>query len=133
MLTSTQEVNLMDIVALISERDMPSNNTEERLIERSGLDQKIVAWCIAVLFNEGEGWLEYDEHPHTGVRGYYLGEAFEMGGTLDHLFTQFQTRPSKVQGAEGDINLDEDDEDPDDEWADIDELDDDDTGWVDPS
>ena len=27
-LTSTQKANLLDIIALIAERDMPSNNTE---------------------------------------------------------------------------------------------------------
>jgi hypothetical protein len=119
----------MDLLALIGERDMPSNNTEERLVERSGLDQETVAWCIAVLLNEGEGWLEYDEHPKTGERGYFLGKKFNKGGSLDKLYATFLDRPAVVKGSGGKIVLDEDDEDPDDEWTDIDEDDDPDYRW----
>ena len=52
-LTSIESTKLMDLIALIGERDMPSNNTEARLVERSGLDEETVAWGIAILFNEG--------------------------------------------------------------------------------
>jgi hypothetical protein len=131
-LTNTQKTNLMDLLALIGEKDMPSYNTEAMLVGRSGLDQESVAWCLAVLWNEGEGWLDWDEHPSTGERGYYLGDRFDAAkGSLDALFAKYEARPSKVKGGEGDIDLDEDDEDPDDEWAEIDEDDDPDHQWED--
>jgi len=127
MLTSVENTNLLDLLALIGERDLPANNTEAMLIERSGLEQETVAWCLAVLWNEGEGWLDWDDHPKTGERGYLLGERFDAAsGSLEVLYASFHAQPSKVKGAEGDIDLNEDDEDPDDEWADIDEDDEDD-------
>ncbi len=131
-LTSKQKANLLDIIALIAERDMPSNNTEAMLVARSHLDQETVGWCVSVLFNENRGWLDYDEHPSTGERGYVLNEAFDAGEGLDKLYASFLSRPTTVKGAEGSIALDEDDEDPDDEWADIDEPDDDEDDWIEP-
>lgn len=127
-LTEALKVTLMDIVVLIAERDIPSNNTEARLIERSGCDEETVAWCISVLWNENEGWISYDDHPQTGERGYVLNSQFDDGGGLDKLYASFRQRPTSVQGAEGIIALDEDDEDPDDEWTD-DIDDEDDSGW----
>lgn len=128
-LTSTQKANLLDIIALIAERDMPSNNTEARLLERceGAMDQESVAWCLDVLFNEGvKGWLDDDCHPQTGERGYVLNARFDKGQeTLDQLFARFNRRPKTVKGKEGRIDLRRDDEDPDDEWADIDEDDED--------
>jgi hypothetical protein len=129
-LTETQKSNMLDLLALIGERDRPSENTEARLVERSGLDQESVAWCLSVLWNDGNGWLEWDDHPHTGERGYYLGEKFDKAnGSLDKLYASFQAVPGKAPGAEGELDLGDDDEDPDDEWADIDDDDDPDYRW----
>jgi len=127
-LTNTEKTHLLDLLALIGERDMPSNNTEAMLVIRSGLDEETVAWGVAVLFNEGKGWLEHDEHPRTGERGYYLGERFESGGSIEKLHTAFQNKPKSVIGAEGDLYFDFDDDDPNDEWSAIDDDDDDDDG-----
>ena len=127
-LTNTEKTHLLDLIALIGEREVPSNNTENRLVERSGLDEETVAWGVSVLFNEGKGWLGHDDHPQTGERGYYLGKRFRAGGSIDKLYTDFLNRPKTAPGAEGKINLIIDDEDPDDEWADIDD-DDDEAPW----
>jgi len=115
-LTKAKKAHLMDLLALIGERDMPSNNTEQRLIERSGLGEATVAWCIAVIWNEDTGWAEYDEHPQTGERGYYLGERFDAGGGLDKLFAAYQAKIKRV----GEMAVTADDEDDEDEWAEID-------------
>jgi len=128
-ITSIEKNHLLDLLALIGERDMPSNNTETRLVERSGSDEETVAWGVAVLFNEGQGWLEYDEHPSTGERGYYLSERFEDGDSIEKLHAKSQKRPQSVEGAEGDIALNGDDEDPDDEWSEINNDDGEDDGW----
>ena len=111
MFTHTQRRHLVVILTLIEELDkpMPSNNTEERLVARSGLSEKDVAWCIDVLWNDGEGWLDYGEHPKTGERGYFTNSRFE-DGDLASLYRSWKTRQADI------LTFDRDDEDPDDEW-----------------
>jgi len=132
MLTTTQKANLLDIIALISERDMPSNNTEEMLVLRSGLDQETVAWCVSVLSNDGDGWLNFAKHPKTNERGYLIGSGFDKGGDLATLYASWHAKDLRV----GDLSFDADEDDPDDEWADEDDgewadIDDDDGADID--
>jgi len=110
-LTEYEKEQLLDIVVLIAERDMPSNNTEERLIERSGLEQETVAWCLSVLWNEGEGWLDVDEHPQTGEWGYTLNGKFDKGESIEKLHTAFLAQPKAVKAGENELELELDDED----------------------
>jgi hypothetical protein len=116
-MTPSQRTILLDLLTLLAERDMPSNNTEERLVER-GADEETVPWCLDVLFNDGKGWLTACDHPKTGERGYMLNARFE-DGSLETLFASWEA--SQADG----LTFDHDDEDPDDEWAAIDEDDDD--------
>lgn len=118
-LTATEKTNLLDILALIAERDMPSNNTEATLVRRSGLPADTVSWAVSVLHNDGDGWLDFDEHPKTKERGYVIGNQFDNGGDLDVLYASWHAKDLRV----GDLSFDEDDEDPDDEWVNIDDDD----------
>ena len=131
-LTNTEKTHLLDLIALVGERDMPSYNTEAMLVRRSGLNEETVAWGIAVLYNEGLGWLEHDDNPQTGERGYYLGDRFDAGD-MDQIYKEFLASPKTAPNAEGGIIvLDKDDDDPDDEWAGIDDDDDPDDHWEAP-
>jgi len=125
-LTADQNKNLLAILTLIAERDMPSNNTEARLVERSGLSEKTVAWCLDVLHNFGEGWIDYDINRRTDEQGYYVNDRFDAGGKLGTLYKAWEDAKEEV------LKFDADDEDPDDEWADIDEDDDPDDHWEEP-
>jgi hypothetical protein len=125
-LTADQKTNLLDVLTLISERDMPSNNTPERLVERSGMPAETVEWCLDVLHGHGEGWIDYDTNPRTGEQGYFVNDRFDAGTKLSALYKSWQTRQEEA------LAFDEDDEDPDDEWADIDEDDDPDDHWEEP-
>ncbi len=123
-LQSSQKRDLLAILALIGERELPSNNTVAMLTLRSGLDEGTVEWCCSVLFNAGEGWLTFDAHPKTGEHGYVLGLAQE--GDLKKLHASWAAKGLRV----GQLAFDGDDEDPDDEWeedefAHIDDEDDD--------
>lgn len=119
-LTPTEKNTLVTLVNLIGERDMPSNNTEARLVERSGFDEETVAWGLSVLFIEGKGCLDYDEHPQTGERGYVLNDGFKRGKWVDKLYAAWWGRPKSVKGKGGRILLTRDPENPEDEWSEID-------------
>jgi hypothetical protein len=114
-LTQPQYDNLLDIITLVAEHDRPSENTEARLVERSGKNPETVAWCLDVLFNEGGGWLDDDPHPQTGERGYTVNKRFNSG-TLDDLYQSWSSVPERV----GKMSLthDVDEPDPDDVWND---------------
>lgn len=122
------KADLLTVLTAIAEMDRPSENTEHRLVARTGLLEETVAACIDVLYSEGTGWVDYDEHPRTLERGYVCNEKFDKGKeTLDQLITRHTRGPKKVPGKAGTISLMLDDEDADDEWSD----DDDDT-WEEP-
>ena len=118
-MTPDQRTDLVDLVTLIAELDMPVNNTEAALVRRSGMSEETVAWGLDVLFNDGKGWLDAHDHPKTDERGYLLNARFDDDGDIEDLVARWSAAQADA------LVFDADDEDPDDEWADIDDEDDD--------
>lgn len=114
MLTDDQHSNLMTVLGLIAEAEMyPTENTHDRLTERSRLPEESVAWAIEVLWNEGRGWLDFHEHPRLPVRAYYPNKAFHKSvGDLDDLHGAWLRRKQDEEK----LMFDGDPDDPDDEW-----------------
>lgn len=114
MLTDQQHSDLMTVIGLITEAETyPTDNTHDRLIERSGLPEESVAWAIEVLWNEGRGWLDFHEHPRLPLRAYYPNKAFHTGiGDLDDLHNAWKRRKKEEER----LAFDADPDDPDDEW-----------------
>jgi hypothetical protein len=110
----------------VAERDMPSNNTVERLRTRTGLPGKRVLRAIEFLWGEDTGWLRMDEQRQTGIRGYYVASGCKKKtlADLDALYAEIEAARQETLEAE-DADEDDDDFDPDDEWNEMDEEDDD--------
>jgi len=115
MLTDGQHTILMTVLQLIVEcEEHQSENTHDRLAERSNLPEEDVAWAIEVLENEGRGWLDHIEHPKLPIRAYKPNKHFHNGvGDLDDLFAAWKRR----QADDEKLTFDGDPDDPDDEWA----------------
>jgi len=107
---------------LIKERDMPSNNTAERLKQRSGLPVARVLAALELLWCDDTGFIRVDINPDTGERGYFVDPKCKKKTPpdLDDLYLDWE----QAQDETGDDES-EDEGDPDDEWGEMDEDDDD--------
>ena len=119
-LTNLQRQTAWVIFRLIAERDMPSNNTSQRLVERSGMPGDQVLWAIELLWNDDAGFVLVDENRATGERGYYVDPKCrrKTAKDLDVLFALWEV--------EQDDDSDEDDDEDGDEWDERDNDDGDD-------
>lgn len=117
-LTSQQRLIAWNIFCLIRERDMPSNCTSHRLVERSGLDDELVLWAIDFLWADDAGFIRVDVDRRTGERGYFVDPKCKKKTPqdLDALFAEWELRQEDL-----DEEAEEEDEDPDDEWDEMDE------------
>ena len=114
-LTAKQRRQLYSIFSLIRDK-MPSENTEDRLVERSKLPPKLVALAIQILYNEGEGWLEFDSPRRFDIRGYYVKKG-KGQKTVDHLPALFKAWQATEHAPVGGMRFDQDPDDPDDVWV----------------
>lgn len=121
-LTRQQRKDAWTVFQAVAERDMPSNNTVERLVTRTQLPARRVLWAIEFLWNEDEGFLRYDEERRTGVRGYYVAPGCKKKSPLDldALHAAREAAIKEVLEGDEDAEEDEDDFDPDDEWNEMD-------------
>jgi len=119
-LSRDQRAHIWAIFRLIGERDMPSNCTAERLIERSGLPPEEVLWALEILWADDAGFIRVDVHPRSGERGYFVCPKSKKKTPmdLDVLYAHWEVSSE-------DIDEDDEDDDPDDEWNEMDALDDD--------
>ena len=127
-MTLTRELrnDAYKVYLLVGERDMPSNCTAERLVQRSGLSAARVMAALELLWNDDAGWIRVAVHKKSSTQGYYVDPKCRKKSPpdLDALFAERQAGLEEEDDSEG-TDEDEDCEaDPDDEWKDIDEDDD---------
>jgi hypothetical protein len=121
LLSAEQRKDAWKVFTLIKERDFPSNNTAERLVERSGLPLDRVLAALELLWAEDEGFIRVDVHRQTGQRGYFVDPKAQKKTPLDlenltHVPKIKRTpKPPKDDDDEDDEDDDEDDEDEDDD------------------
>ena len=119
-LSRQQRGDAYRIYQLIGERDMPSNNTAERLVTRSGIGEDRVLWALELLWANDGGFIRVDVS-RGGDRGYYIDPKCRKKTPmdLDDLFSLWEVSKEDDEGQEDDSE----DLDPDDEWAEMDEED----------
>lgn len=134
-LTREQRTDAYRIYLMISERDMPSNNTASRLQQRSGIPIDRVQWALDFLWNDDAGFILMDEHRKTHAIGYYVDPKCRKKTAidLDALFADWELAQEDLDEEESlEPPLDEDDDssedDEDSEWDEMDEEDEDDDG-----
>jgi hypothetical protein len=71
-LTREQRNDAYRLYILIGERDMPSNCTPERLVQRSGIPTARVLAAIDLLWADDAGFIRVDQNRRTGERGYFV-------------------------------------------------------------
>jgi hypothetical protein len=110
-LSRDQRTNIWTIFRLIGERDMPSNCTAERLVERSNLNPEEVMWAIEILWADDAGFIRVDVHPRSGERGYFVDPKSKKKTPmdLDTLYANWE-----ISQEDGDEDGDEDDDEDDD-------------------
>ena len=109
------------VYLLIGERDMPSNNTAERLVQRAALPKKRVLAALELLWCDDAGFVRVDENPDTRERGYFVDPKCKKKTPLDldALYRDWE------QDQEDEDPDEEGNSEPDDEWDEIDDEDDD--------
>lgn len=104
---------------LIKERDMPSNNTAERLQQRSGIPLERVLAALNLLWSDDAGFIRVDIDRRTQVAGYFADPRCKRKtqADLDALYANWEL-----------IKAEDDDED---DWADVEaaEESDEDSEW----
>lgn len=118
-LTREQRSDAFRLYLLIGERDMPSNCTAERLVQRSGIPADRVLEALELLWGDDSGFIRFDEHPKTGERGYFVDPKCRKKSPTD-LDALYDARQEALNEAASDDDEDDDDEDddPDDKWED---------------
>lgn len=121
-LTREQRNDTFRIYVLIGERDMPSNCTAERLVQRSGIPEARVLAALDLLWSDDAGFVQVDEHRRTGERGYFVSAKCrnKSPADIDALFSARQAAMEEADD-EGDDDDDEEEPDPDDKWDDPDD------------
>ena len=113
------------IYLLIGERDMPSNNTAERLVQRSALPQDRVLTALDLLWADDTGFIRVDTNRSTGERGYFVDPSCRKKTPLD-LDALYALWEAALEDAGDDDDEDDEGPDEDDEWAEMDADDGDD-------
>ena len=122
-LTREQRTDAYRLYQLIGERDMPSNNTAARLVQRSSLPAKRVQAAIDFLWADDSGFIRADTNPDSGEMGYFVDPKCKKKTPmdLDLLWNiQQENLADKEDGGEDDGEDEDEDED---EWNEMDEED----------
>ena len=130
-LTREQRSDAYRIYLMVKERDMPSNCTLERLVQRTAIPEARVAWALDFLYAEDAGWIHADVDRRSGRRGYYVDPTCKQKSIMDlESLTTLSERLQRELEAENaatrkrlqlDAEGGDEDDDLDDEWRDIDE------------
>ena len=100
------------IYLLVRERVMPSNNTAERLVERSGLSADRVLGALDVLWHDDAGWIRVATSP-SGERGFYCDTVKNRSHKPVEIDLLYQDWEADQDDDEEDWDEDEDEDDED--------------------
>jgi hypothetical protein len=107
-LTPELRTDAWRLFLMIKERDMPSNNTAERLQQRTGIPLPRVLAALNLLWSDDAGLIRVDTDRRTGVCGYYADPKAKKKAKQDDLETLYTNWQEVME-----------DEDDADEWAEV--------------
>ena len=112
---------------MIKERDMPSNNTAERLQQRSGIPIERVLAALNLLWSDDAGFIRVDTDRRTGCTGYFIDPKCKRKtqADLDALYANWELIKAEDDDEDEWAEVEVDDPDEDSEWNEMDEPDDD--------
>lgn len=116
-LTHELRTDAWRLFLMIKERDMPSNNTAERLQQRSGIPLERVLAALNLLWSDDAGFIRVDHDRRTRVAGYYADPKCKKKtqDDLDDLYANWEL-----------VKEEDDDEE---EWAEVETAEDEDSEW----
>lgn len=127
-LTHELRTDAWRLFLMIKERDMPSNNTAERLQQRSGIPLERVIAALNLLWSDDAGFIRVDTDRRTQTRGYFADPKCKKKtqADLDDLYANWELVKEEDDDEEEWAEVEAaEDPDEDSEWDEMDEADDD--------